>query len=74
MKPDTFSNFSYIFRVFFAITFCGMTVSWATAYFPDFVKARFSAALIFKMIKEKPNIDNMSTGGDKIVSVMVSQH
>uniref|UniRef100_A0A915IP35 Uncharacterized protein n=1 Tax=Romanomermis culicivorax TaxID=13658 RepID=A0A915IP35_ROMCU len=54
-----------VFKVFFAITFCGMTLSWATAYFPDFIKARFSAALIFKMMREKPVIDNMSAAGLK---------
>lgn len=43
--------------------FCGMTVGWATAYFPEMLKARLAAGLILKMINEKPRIDSYSAAG-----------
>jgi ABC-type multidrug transport system fused ATPase/permease subunit len=52
-----------VFKVFFVIMFCGMTIGWATAYFPEMFKAKVAAGLILKMISERPKIDNYSTAG-----------
>src|SRR5690348_11111628 len=60
----------FVLRVFFAIAFCGMTVGWATSYFPEYAKARMSGALIFKMLREEPRIDGCSKSGLKTVSEM----
>jgi hypothetical protein len=54
-------------RVFFAINFSSMAVSFATTYFPEYMKARFSAGLIFKMANEVPLIDSCSKEGAKPV-------
>lgn len=35
----------------------------AATYFPEYIKARLSAGLMFTMMKEKPKIDSLSNGG-----------
>ncbi len=57
-----------VFRVFTALLFAGFALGLVSAYFPEYIKAKISAALIFKMINEKPKIDSMSTTGLKPVS------
>lgn len=59
--------------MFFAIAFCGMTLGFATSYFPEYAKARMSAALIFKMMDETPKIDSYATTGLKPVSYNTSK-
>lgn len=39
------------------------------AYFPEYVRARFSAGLIFSMLREQPKIDSLSESGAKPVMV-----
>ncbi len=58
---------SCFLRVFFAINFSGMAVGFATAYFPEYMKARFSAGLIFKMLDFQPKIDSDSAAGLRTV-------
>jgi ATP-binding cassette subfamily B (MDR/TAP) protein 1 len=41
----------------------------AATYFPEYVRARVSAGLMFKMIAEEPHIDSCSTGGLKPASL-----
>uniref|UniRef100_A0A914R2J6 ABC transporter domain-containing protein n=1 Tax=Parascaris equorum TaxID=6256 RepID=A0A914R2J6_PAREQ len=43
--------------VLFAISFTAGTLGFASAYFPEYAKAKFAAAIIFKMLKEEPKID-----------------
>lgn len=47
----------------FAIQFSATSIGFASAYFPEYAKAKFAAGLIFKMLGETPQIDNMSKGG-----------
>lgn len=54
-------------RVLFAISFTAGTLGFASAYFPEYAKAKFAAAIIFKMLKEEPKIDSMKTDGTKPV-------
>ncbi|TMS33677.1 hypothetical protein L596_001389 [Steinernema carpocapsae] len=35
-------------------------------YFPEYVRARLSAGLIFAMLEEQPKIDSLSKGGKQI--------
>ncbi|CAJ0932909.1 unnamed protein product, partial [Mesorhabditis belari] len=57
------SNPIDVLRVLFAIQFSATSIGFASAYFPEYAKAKFAAGLIFKMLGEKPQIDNMSKGG-----------
>lgn len=49
-----------------------MGVMTAAAYFPEYVKARIAAGLMFSMIREEPKIDNMSEAGEKKVQKISS--
>lgn len=54
-----------------AIQFSSSSLGFASAYFPEYSKAKFAAGLIFKMLGEKPKIDNMSKGGKQTVFVLI---
>ncbi|CAI4228037.1 unnamed protein product [Auanema sp. JU1783] len=54
-----------VLRVLFAISFTAGSLGFASAYFPEYVKATFAAGLIFKMLDEEPSIDGMTSNGDK---------
>jgi ATP-binding cassette subfamily B (MDR/TAP) protein 1 len=43
----------------------------AAAFVPEFIRARVSAALMFRMINEPTNIDNMSDQGLKPVNFFI---
>ncbi len=38
-------------------------------YFPEYVRARMSAGLIFKMLQEQPKIDSSNPAGIEMVSL-----
>lgn len=40
-------------------------MGFASAYFPEYIKATFAAGLIFNMLKEEPRIDGMTSSGKK---------
>lgn len=61
------SSIALCFRVFFALSFCGMSIGQTSAFIPDYVKARLSAALIFHMIEYPSRIDSYSSQGQKPV-------
>lgn len=44
----------------------------AASYVPEFIRARVSAGLMFKMIEEPTKIDNMSEQGQKPVRDFVT--
>jgi ATP-binding cassette subfamily B (MDR/TAP) protein 1 len=48
-----------------AVSFSMGSISFATAYIPEYKKARLAAGLIFKMLAEEPNIDSLATDGQK---------
>uniref|UniRef100_A0A5S6QCS5 Bile salt export pump n=1 Tax=Trichuris muris TaxID=70415 RepID=A0A5S6QCS5_TRIMR len=52
-----------VYRVFFALTFCGMSMGQACCFIPDLAKARVSAATVFSMMQTEPKIDSCSTTG-----------
>ncbi|TKR88808.1 hypothetical protein L596_012994 [Steinernema carpocapsae] len=52
-----------VLKVLYAVSFTAGTLGAASAYFPEYIKARFAAGIIFKMIEEKPKIDGLSKAG-----------
>ena len=40
-----------------------MLISMSASYFPEYIKARISAGLMFRMLRETPKIDNLSESG-----------
>ena len=72
MIQDT-NHFAYVpffdvFRVFIAIVFGGAAIAQASAFAPDFTKAKLSANRIFFMLDRQPLIDNYSEDGETLVS------
>ncbi|KHJ92102.1 putative photosystem I protein PsaO [Oesophagostomum dentatum] len=54
-----------VLRVLFAISFTAGSMGFASAYFPEYIKATFAAGLIFNMLDEEPRIDGMTKNGKK---------
>ncbi|KHN76604.1 Multidrug resistance protein pgp-1, partial [Toxocara canis] len=54
-----------VMKVLFAISFTAGSLGFASAYFPEYAKAKFAAGIIFKMLEEKPKIDSMAKSGIK---------
>ncbi|KAE9553369.1 hypothetical protein FO519_003432 [Halicephalobus sp. NKZ332] len=52
-----------VYKVFFAMAFCGQSVGQISSFIPDVVKSRLAASLIFHMIEYPTLIDNLSTWG-----------
>lgn len=61
-------DFNDIFRVFMAVIFGAFSVGQASAFAPNYAKAKLSANRIFAMLDRKPEIDNYSEEGQKLVS------
>uniref|UniRef100_A0AC35TMW8 P-loop containing nucleoside triphosphate hydrolase protein n=1 Tax=Rhabditophanes sp. KR3021 TaxID=114890 RepID=A0AC35TMW8_9BILA len=53
-----------VFQVIEALNMASMSLMNAASYFPEYVRARCSAGLLFKMISEKSSIDNFGKGGN----------
>uniref|UniRef100_A0A0N5AM76 Multidrug resistance protein 1 n=1 Tax=Syphacia muris TaxID=451379 RepID=A0A0N5AM76_9BILA len=56
-----------VYRVFFAIAFCGQTVGQISAFIPDVVKARLAASLVFYLAEHPTEIDSLSTDGKESI-------
>ncbi|ULU10527.1 hypothetical protein L3Y34_014663 [Caenorhabditis briggsae] len=52
-----------VYRVFFAISFCGQMIGNTTSFIPDVVKARLAASLLFYLIEHPTPIDSLSEAG-----------
>ncbi|CAD6196338.1 unnamed protein product [Caenorhabditis auriculariae] len=52
-----------VYRVFFAISFCGQMIGNTTSFIPDVVKARLAASLLFYLIEHPTQIDSLSDEG-----------
>uniref|UniRef100_A0A1I8A8Z0 Multidrug resistance protein 1 n=1 Tax=Steinernema glaseri TaxID=37863 RepID=A0A1I8A8Z0_9BILA len=55
----------HVMKVLFAISFTAGSLGFASAYFPEYIKARFAAGIIFKMLGETPKIDGLSHKGKR---------
>jgi ABC-type multidrug transport system fused ATPase/permease subunit len=58
-----------LYRVFAAIVFGTMAVGQATAFAPDYNKAKLAAARVFQQLDVVPSIDSASTDGKKLEEV-----
>lgn len=52
-----------VYRVFFAISFCGQMIGNFTSFIPDVAKARLAASLLFYLIEHPTTIDSLSEQG-----------
>ena len=73
--PDSilFVEFQDVFRVFMAVVFGALSVGQASAFAPNYAKAKLSANRIFAILDRKPEIDNYSEEGEKPVSLNAGQ-
>uniref|UniRef100_A0A183E0J9 Bile salt export pump n=1 Tax=Gongylonema pulchrum TaxID=637853 RepID=A0A183E0J9_9BILA len=55
-----------VFQVVEALNVASMSLLAFGMYFPEYVRARLSASLIFKMLDEKPKINSLSDKGMKL--------
>ena len=71
--PSSILYVSYfdVFRVFMAIIFGAFSIGQASAFAPNYTKAKISANRIFAMIDREPEIDNYSEEGQKLVSNVI---
>nr|CAA46191.1 P-glycoprotein C [Caenorhabditis elegans] len=53
-----------VFQVIEALNMASMSVMLAASYFPEYVRARISAGIMFTMIRQKSVIDNRGLTGD----------
>ncbi|CAD5205765.1 unnamed protein product [Bursaphelenchus okinawaensis] len=56
-----------VYKVFFAIAFCGQSVGQISSFIPDIVKARLAASLLFHLIEFPTAIDSLDPKGKKIL-------
>ncbi|KHJ77670.1 ABC transporter, ATP-binding protein [Oesophagostomum dentatum] len=49
----------------YAITISSTTIGFASAYFPEYMKATFAGGIIFNMLKQRSKIDNLSSEGKR---------
>ena len=68
--PDSFlhEDFEDIFIVFMSIIFGAISIGQASAFAPNYAKAKLSANRIFALLDREPIIDNYSQEGQKLVS------
>ncbi|KAL6734422.1 hypothetical protein Aduo_004964 [Ancylostoma duodenale] len=55
-----------VFQVIEALNTASMSLIAFATYFPEYVRARLSAALLFQMLRERPKIDSLSPLGKTI--------
>uniref|UniRef100_A0AC35GE69 p-glycoprotein n=1 Tax=Panagrolaimus sp. PS1159 TaxID=55785 RepID=A0AC35GE69_9BILA len=58
-----FSEPFIVFQVIEALNMAAMLISSSASYFPEYIKARIAAGLMFGMIRKEPAIDNLSDSG-----------
>ncbi|KJH46451.1 ABC transporter, ATP-binding protein [Dictyocaulus viviparus] len=54
-----------IFQVIEALNMASMSMMTAASYFPEYIRARISAGVMFTMMHQRPKVDNMSHQGEK---------
>ena len=60
-------EFQDVFRVLFALVFGALAVGQASAFAPNYTKAKLSTYRIFSLLDRTPIIDNYSTDGKELV-------
>ncbi|VDM58341.1 unnamed protein product [Angiostrongylus costaricensis] len=59
-------------RVIEALNTASISLLAFATYFPEYVRARLSAALLFQMLRQKPKIDSVSPHGKRSVGLILS--
>ena len=67
VNDDLHLPFEDVFVVLFALVFGAMAVGQASAFAPDYSKAKLSAKRIFALLDRVPVIDNYSEQGNELV-------
>ena len=60
-------EYENVFRVFIAVIFGAFSIGQASAFAPNYAKAKLSANRIFALLDRVPLIDNYSEDGEKLV-------
>ena len=60
-------EFQDVFRVLFALVFGALAIGQASAFAPNYTKAKLSTHHIFSLLYRRPIIDNYSTDGKELV-------
>uniref|UniRef100_A0A0N5C259 ABC-type xenobiotic transporter n=1 Tax=Strongyloides papillosus TaxID=174720 RepID=A0A0N5C259_STREA len=55
-----------VMKCIFAFAFTAQSIGFASAYFPEYVKARLASGIVFKMLREKSAIESLTDCGKKI--------
>uniref|UniRef100_A0A1I7W7G4 Ribonuclease n=1 Tax=Heterorhabditis bacteriophora TaxID=37862 RepID=A0A1I7W7G4_HETBA len=55
-----------VFQVIEALNTASMSLISFATYFPEYIRARLSASLLFEMLQEQPKIDSLHAGGKKV--------
>lgn len=69
-NPIIHEEFENIFRTFIALVFGAFSIGQASAFAPNYAKAKLSANRIFFLLDREPVIDNYSQEGQKLVSLV----
>ena len=67
-NPVIHEDFNDVFLTFIALVFGAFSIGQATAFAPNYVKAKLSAKRIFALLDREPVIDNYDENGQKLVS------
>ena len=62
------TEFYDLFRALFAIVFGAFAIGQASAFAPDYTKAKLSSNRIFSLLDREPVIDNYNTEGQELVN------
>ncbi len=66
--PIIHEEFNDVFRTFIALVFGAFSIGQASAFAPNYVKAKLSSNRIFALLDREPVIDNYDESGQKLVS------
>lgn len=64
-------TFTDVFTVSIVIIFGTIAIAQASAFAPNYAKAKISANRIFFLLDRQPVIDNYSEDGEKLVSILL---
>uniref|UniRef100_A0A914QTI9 ABC-type xenobiotic transporter n=1 Tax=Panagrolaimus davidi TaxID=227884 RepID=A0A914QTI9_9BILA len=63
MVRDGYTSPQILFQIIEALTVASITIIAAATYFPEYLRARLSAQIMFEMMNEKPKINAMAETG-----------
>uniref|UniRef100_A0A0K0FAK5 ABC-type xenobiotic transporter n=1 Tax=Strongyloides venezuelensis TaxID=75913 RepID=A0A0K0FAK5_STRVS len=63
---NSYVNPLNVMKCIVAFGLTSQSIGFASAYFPEYVKARLASGIVFKMLGEKSTIESLTDGGRKI--------